>query len=260
MSGWWPPQSVIAGVIEYPAKIHMAAARGIRGLGRWPEPHVVVEAIGHRLRVLPSLRAAKIGCAAGQAAEHGMEFADGAVADNLAGLTEADVGALLAPTLEYAFVVVHRVGHSATFGNRQRQRLLAVDILAGARRLNDRNGMPMVWQRNEHSVDIVAIQDFAKIFIGGAAFVSAGPFLTRVMPIANDAGRLPPRHTAIPITRRLLVNVADRHHLHALVAQKELHVPDALVARADDGHRNAVVGRGPARCALLGEERSGDGC
>ncbi len=61
----------------------------------------------------------------------GVDPADPAVADQLAGQAIAGVGPLLAAGLEDAVVLPRRLDHRLAFLDRQRQGLLAIDVAAG---------------------------------------------------------------------------------------------------------------------------------
>ena len=89
--------------------------------------------------------------------------------------------------------------------------------------------------------------------LGGLAFTASGNQLRAIAHrIADFVYEKFTGDKGVFSTRiAYIVNQGPRH---------ELHVADALVARADDGHRDAIAGRGPVRGALLGEDRSGGGC
>src|SRR5262249_30289340 len=129
-----PVGHLAAGVVVDPAEVDVAARLGVWGVGRGPEPAVVLEPLGHGLRVLVVAGLGVVRPAAGQPDLDRAELADPAVADELAAVTEAAVGSLLAAGLEDDAGLAHRVAHGAAFGDRERQRLLAVDVLLGPAR------------------------------------------------------------------------------------------------------------------------------
>jgi hypothetical protein len=59
-----------------------------------------------------------------------LELADAPVADEFAGEPEAVVAALLAPGLEHGLVLAHGLHQPLALIDRQRERLLAIDILS----------------------------------------------------------------------------------------------------------------------------------
>ncbi len=97
----------------------------------------------------------------GRPTQHRLQVADPAVADQLAGAAEAMVRPLLAAGLEDDVMLAHRVAHGAALGDRQRQRLLAVDVLAGLARLDHRDRVPVVRRADLDGVDVFPAQDFA---------------------------------------------------------------------------------------------------
>ena len=112
-----------------------------------------------------------VGSPGGQADADRAQVADAAVADQLAGAAETLVRALLAAGLEDDLRLVDRVAHRAAFGDRERQRLLAVDVFLGLARLDDHDRVPVVRSADFDGVDVVAAQDFAEIGAGVAAAV-----------------------------------------------------------------------------------------
>src|SRR5262245_10674104 len=95
-----------AGVVVNPAEVHVAAGRRILGFRRRAEPQVVLEALGHFLRLLAAAGLAEVGPPGRHANLHGVQLADAAVADQLAGAAEVTVGALLAAGLEDSLILL----------------------------------------------------------------------------------------------------------------------------------------------------------
>ena len=124
-----------------------------------------------------------------------------------------------------------------------RHRLLEVDVLAGAHRVNRHLRMPVVRGCHDHRVDVVAGQ---QVLVGvvdvgiGEADKFLGPELG---PLIDVAGRYDAQNPVLP------------HHRQ----QPALEVPRADVPYADDADANAVVrAQGPASAqrSSPGNERS----
>src|SRR5262249_50033487 len=153
-----PVGDLAARVVVDPAEIDVTAGRRVGGLGGGAEPEIVVEALGHGFGLLPVAGLAVVGSAAGQAATDRLQIADPAVADQLAGAAEIAVGTLLAAGLENAAMLLDRVRHGSALGDGQRERLLAINVLAGAGGGDDRDGVPVIRRANNHSVHVLARQ------------------------------------------------------------------------------------------------------
>ncbi len=116
----------------------MTARGGIRSVGGRSEPTVVLEALRHRFRRLVVSRLGIVLASLGQSDANLAKSADPSVANEFAGATEAVIGTLLAPGLEDHVRLVYRIAHRAPFGDRERERLLAIDVLLGLAGLDDR--------------------------------------------------------------------------------------------------------------------------
>src|SRR6185503_8353170 len=174
-----------------------------------------------------------VGPPAGEAAADGMELADPAVAHQLAGPAEVLVGSLLASGLEDALVFMHRIAHGASLGYCELERLLAIDVLAGVCRGDRRKGVPVIGRGYLHRIDIFPSKELSKIGQGIAAFVCTGSLLLRVSRLHPFFGRISPANSAVPVTHALLVHVAHREDLDALIVKEYFQVVDALVAGTD---------------------------
>ena len=165
-----------------------------------------------------------------------MDLADPAVSNQLAGAAEVPVRALLASRLPDDLVFLHSIGHRPALGYRQRERLLAIDILLGARRVDRDQGVPVIGSPYIDRVDVLASDDVAKILIALAALVL-------VVPVDPADGRLAAANRAGPITRPLLVDITDRDHAHPLVSQEATHPVGTIVAGSDEPDRRLIAGR-----------------
>src|ERR1700691_456307 len=134
-------------------------------------------------------------------------------------MAKPGVGPLLAAGLKDTLVPADRVAHRAAFGDSQRERLLAVDVLAGARRLDHRNRVPVIGYGDQHGVDVFARQQLTEVFVGRATLVRTGAQFAPVSPLDNLARRLAPAEAPFPIAGALAVYVAHRDYLHAFVLE-----------------------------------------
>src|SRR6516164_2509883 len=126
----------------------MATGGCIRCLGRWPEPQVVLESRRYWfwLLMLPGLRV--VGAPSRQSNPGNFQLTNAPIAHQLARTAEPGIGALLAPGLEDDPRLGHCIAHGSAFSYRQRERLLAVDILPGLTRLDYWNRVPVVGRAN----------------------------------------------------------------------------------------------------------------
>ena len=131
------------------AVLGVHACLGIRGPGSRSEPHLVVQVLRHRhlrhraatrVRAEPDLDR--------------VEFPDPAVPDQFAGLSEVPFRPLLASDQKDPAVPTNRVAQYATLLNRESQRFLQEDVLAGPGRFDSRQGVPMVRRGDLHRVDV----------------------------------------------------------------------------------------------------------
>jgi len=238
-----PIGDLAARIVENPSKVHVAAAGGVWSLRGGPEPHVVVEARGNGFGILTMAGLAEVRGAAGETAQHGVEFAETAVANQFAGLTEAGIGTLLRAGLEDALVILNGVDHGAALADGQRQGLLAVNILAGAGGGDGGQSVPMVREGDEHGVDIGAAEQVAEVFVDGATLVDPRLASAAVMPFDEVAGGFAPGDAAVPVARGLPIDIANGHDLDAFVGEEELEVIEALIATANDAEGDAAARR-----------------
>src|SRR4030095_5079810 len=88
---------------------------------------------------------------------------DVAVADQLDALFVLLSRTLLRAALYDAFVMLRGVGHPAAFADEERHRLFDVNVLARAARQYRQQRMPVVGSRNDHGVNVLAVEHPAKI-------------------------------------------------------------------------------------------------
>ena len=175
-----------------------------------------------------------------------MDLADPAVSNQLAGAAEIPVRTLLAARLPHDLVCLDSLDHGPALGNRQRERLLAVDVFLRPRSVHGDQGMPVVRGTDVDRVDVLAADDIAKIFVALTALVL-------VVPVDLANSRLTPADRAAPIARPLLVYIADGDDTHPLVAQEAAHPVGAVITGADKADRRLI-----ARGILPHERNSGD--
>ena len=92
-----------------------------------------------------------------------LNLADHAVAHQFARHAKFLHGALHGAGLQDAFVGRHGLENFDGFVDVVRQRLLAIDILAGAQRGECRNGVPVVGRGDADGVDVLAGDEIAEI-------------------------------------------------------------------------------------------------
>ena len=135
---------------------------------------------------------------------------------------------LLRPHLDDAVVAAGGVDHHAPFADRQRERLLDVDVLAGLARHDGRDRVPVIGGADDDGVDVLAIEHTPEI---------ARRERRRLVVILLDAiGGL---------RDLLIVYIAQCHALRAQ-AQRGAQVCTPLAAAADERHADAPVGAGHA--------------
>ena len=149
-----------------------------------------------------------------------------------------DVGPLLAAGLEDALVLARRVDAPLALGERERERLLAVDVLARLARLDRRDRVPVLRRGDADGVDVLARDQLAEVGVRVAALVvgllAEYAFSTRLLACS----------------RRVRVHLADRQRLH--VAEPEQLGQVVVVghlAAADEADGDPLAGRFVAAAA-----------
>ena len=155
-------------------------------------------------------------------------------------MVEALVAALLASGLEDAAEARDGVAHHPPLPDRQRQGLLAVDVLAGSRGAADVDRMPVVRRPDDHRVDVVAREKIPEVVVRIAGRGAFGAFLVRE--------HLVPRRVSASAVR-----VADREDLDLVARHEAAQVRTPHSAATDEAHRQASGG-----CEPLAERRRGN--
>ena len=102
-------------------------------------------------------------------------------------------GALLRAGLHDPLVLAGRIDHRAAFGDHQRQRLLAIDVLAALAGGDRRQCVPVVGRGDRHRVDVLAVQQLAIVAVDVA------------LPAVAIG------HLLLGLGRMVLVDVANGH-------------------------------------------------
>jgi len=141
-------------------------------------------------------------------------------------------------------VAFRGIDHFSAFHNRNRQRLFHVNIfsrLAGHDRLDS---MPMVRRCDDHCIDILAVEQTAKILITryvGAELLGHpwNPAAERIQDPFVDFGIVPHQVR--------LVNIAKGDNFGVIVLQKTVEKLRAAVAHADKANADFFISA--ARCS-----------
>ena len=150
----------------------------------------------------------------------------------------------LAAAGDDAAIAAGRGDHQRAFPQRERLRLLQIDVLPSAAGGDRHDGVPVVGRGDVDGVDIIAGEQFAEIDICCAVAVG-------ILAVDPLLAFIPP----------LFSHVADGDILHVGAAEEGVLVAGAHVADADATHHDPVAGRwGRGITEGLGgdEVRSGD--
>ena len=235
MSRWWraPVGHLAAGVVVPPAElvvaVRLVALLAIGDLRGRAEPEVPVQPLGDgRFRERAARRVAV------EAALDGLDLAEAAGADQLDRQAEqaAEVGALLAAGLQDAAGVLDRLLDRQRLGDGQRQRLLAVDVLAGLERLDGHLRVPVVGRGDEH-----AIEGLVAGRVRGNPSVLASKSLNPRSHDLRGTLAMGAVHVAAQGEGQL-----SRFHAGARLVD-DLQAAALRAADADDAHDEAIVGR-----------------
>ncbi len=157
-----PVGELAAGVLVPPAEIAVAPLLAVVDLGRLAEPHVPVQ-LGGGLRHGER--------AAGRAVADGRrdlpDLADPARADHGHGQQEHPVvvAPLLGADLDDPAGLLGDLAELLALVDGQRQRLLAVDVLARPHGVDADLGVPVVGRADDDGVDILAIEELAVVLV-----------------------------------------------------------------------------------------------
>ncbi len=163
-------------------------------------------------------------------------LSDPPAADQFAGEAEVALAALLAAGLKHAAVSSHRRDHVPGLADRQRQRLLAVDVLAGPGRRARDDRVPVVGRGNQDGVDVLSLQQTLELVVLVAALERAG------LPI----GGVLLLDLLLRIAALDGVDVADGDHLDLLVIEEAAKMAAAHVSDPDESDRDSLARGLPA--------------
>jgi hypothetical protein len=155
-----------------------------------------------------------------------LEPAEHAAARDVHGEAKARDAAALRAALVHGGVPLHGLDHGPALGDRERDWFFTVDILAGFRRLDGKDGVPVVGRSDQHRVNVVAGENLPKIGVRCAVLVA-------VRGIDQVLGRQP----------AVRIDVAYGQHLHVLERQEALEVVRSLATHANRPHRNPPARR-----------------
>ena len=230
-----PVEQLPAAEVHVPAPVEVEDAGVVGELGRRPDPHVVID-FGRDL--LARLRSGRHDVFVRAGADLDLEdLAEHAVAHELDAAAEVGGGALPHARLPDAAVLLHRVGDGLALGPGLRERLLAVDVDAGAQERAADHAVPMVRQAVDRGVGLLLREHLAEVDI----------LLRRGHALLDDVLGSGLQHAA--------VDVADGDDLDALLGHQLAHVASALGLQADADELEAVT-RGDR--AVLAERRGRD--
>ena len=217
-----------AGILIPKAKRPVAALDDVVGARRLALPEIPVEPRRNR-------RLGKRPAAQSSRQPYGgfLEFSDAAVAHELAGEAETLRAALLRAGLQDDLVFAHGADHLPALVDRQRERLFGIHVLAGFRRGDVDQRVPVVGRGVDDHVNVLPRQQPAEIGIARGRLALDGEFFHG----ARDVGG---------------IDIAHREHL--AVAARVDGVARALAAAADQRDAGAVVGRGAGDGGFRGGE------
>ena len=193
--------------------------------GCWAEVHVPVSdrRIGRRVLRQP---AAGKGLHAGGMGIHAGDPPEPASPREFAGEGKVRQVPALRARLKHRAAPPHRVAKDQALGDVLGAGLLAVDVLAGLRRMHGHQAVPVGPRGNQHGVHIGLIEEFAEVVIGAA-------FRGAVVLVGDRLHRIPAG----------LLDVADRHELHVGLLEEAAEVVFAAAADADAGHADSLARR-----------------
>ena len=229
MSMWWAPQSV-AMPPEYSyhqRKRWWQRSGTVVDRGSLAEPEVPVQPLGHGLLLKRSAFAGRERQADGDL----LDLAQASAAGRGHGAAEqlGLVAALLRADLHHLAGLLDGGDELLAFVDGQRQRLFAIDVLAGFERRQGDGRVPVVGRADRHGFDIVAIEQLAIVLED----LGLGEVLRS---LARSACCRCTSHTAT--TSPYLLRAAGN--------------AGALAAQADRAHQRAIVldprRRGPGWC------------
>ncbi len=199
----------------------------VRPLRRRPEPEIPVET-----RLQGFLRQIAPFAGRADADDDVLDLAQPPVAHEFAGLAKFTGRTLHAARLEHPVVAAHGVHHRARLGDRQRQRLLAIDVLLRVGRGDHVQRVPVIRRGDDHGVNVLAREQIAEILVLRASLERTLVRLFAVVILHQFFGVLTARG----------IHIAHGHHLRFLAVQEPIEQAAILFAHADETERDPVAG------------------
>ena len=150
--------------------------------------------------------------------------------------------------------ILLRVDHRAALGNRRRQRLLAIDILARLDCVNRHDRMPVVRRRNADGIDVLVGKELP--VVGIEIDLSGLDHLDKLRLLRLDLSLLVPKRRDASLEAPLeelrievvevafkerLVDVAERGHLDLRILHEDVKKLGAAVADTDEAHADLLL-------------------
>ncbi len=116
------------------------------------------------------------------------------------------------------------VDHRPAFGDGQRERLLAVHVLAGPAGVHRRQGVPVVGSRDQNGVDVGPVEQFSIIGADGD---------TRTGLLGHEGGR---------VGKNFGIDIAEAGHFGIGASENRLEIARPLVADPDEPDPDPIGG------------------
>ena len=116
-----------------------------------------------------------------------------------------------------------RLQHGAPFLDAFGERFLDIDIFAGLAGQNRRQRMPMVRRRDQHHIDVLAVEDAPKVLYGVRLFAAFG--LANLDPFGNLR----------------LIDITDHGAIDLWIEEKTFQIAAPHAAAADQAEANFFI-------------------
>ena len=87
-------------------------------------------------------------------------------------------------------MVPNSLDHFLTITNGQRERLFAIDVLAGLSCHDGHDRVPMIGHHNRYGIDVVSSKDLAEVVVSIAPSIRASPRFLRIISVHPILPRL----------------------------------------------------------------------
>ena len=165
---------------------------------------------------------------------------------------------LLRPDLDHAPMTARGVEHPLTLAEDMCQGFLDVDVLAGGARHHRHQGVPVVWRRDDHGVDVWSVEHPAEV-VEGRRPVARGrdavvpPFIRDLADPRDFAIRLRLEVQQVPSPDQPDADEADAHavvgarHAPRRGGRRQRGSGQGLQKRSSMGHRQFAIVYHPHR-------------